>query len=159
MKLEPVAVIRGDLQYKEHCSAVVALVNEYRTDPMGGNLDVLNSESEALLIKGLQEHSTTLVLLAIFETKIIGTAVCFWGFSTFQAKTLLNIHDLIVSRKFRGNGVGTLLLKYASEEAHLRNCCKLTLEVRSDNNRAQHLYRSMSFKPCENPMEFWIRQL
>lgn len=126
---------------------------------MGGNMPVLDYKSEKKLIDGLKSHAASLILFAVSEEMIVGMAVCFQGFSTFQAAELLNIHDLIVNKTFRNRGIGRLLLEYACEEARRRKFCRITLEVRIDNEPAKRLYRSLGFGPCENPMEFWINSL
>jgi ribosomal protein S18 acetylase RimI-like enzyme len=126
---------------------------------MGGNLPVLDNYSEITLINGLKNHPALLILFAVSEDIIVGMAVCFQGFSTFQAAGLLNIHDLIVYKRYRNRGIGSSLLEYVCEEARRRNFCRVTLEVRNDNNPAKRLYRATGFKPCENPMEFWINPL
>ncbi len=61
-----------------------------------GNGKSLSPEARRALIPGLQEHPTTVIFLAYQGGKAIGVAVCFLGFSTFDAKPLLNIHDLAV---------------------------------------------------------------
>ena len=156
MNSKETLIIHGDLNNHAHCSALISLINEYRTDFMGGNLPVLDLISENKLIDGLKNHPASLILFALSEETIIGMAVCFQGFSTFQAAGLLNIHDLIVFKNYRNRGIGRLLLEHACEEARKRNFCRVTLEVRTDNDTARRLYKSVGFKPCENPMEFWI---
>jgi len=85
-----------------------------------------------------------LVLLAFEGDRPVGVAVCFPGFSTFQARPLINIHDLAVLPGSRGRGVGRALLGAVEDEAHRRGCCKLTLEVRQDNPAAR-LYRALGY--------------
>jgi ribosomal protein S18 acetylase RimI-like enzyme len=70
---------------------------------------------------------------------------CFYGFSTFSAKPLLNVHDLVVHESMRGMGVGTQLLQAAENEAKEKGCCKITLEVLQNNTRAQKVYQSFGF--------------
>jgi ribosomal protein S18 acetylase RimI-like enzyme len=38
------------------------------------------------------------------------------------------------------------MLRYIAQQARTAGCCKLTLEVREDNEVAQHLYLSMGFQ-------------
>jgi len=85
------------------------------------------------------------VLLAVSEGRPVGVAVCFLGFSTFQARPLLNIHDLAVLPEWRGKGIGRALLAHVEDRARRRGCCKLTLEVLDDNARARGLYESLGF--------------
>jgi ribosomal protein S18 acetylase RimI-like enzyme len=67
------------------------------------------------------------------------------GFSTFAARLLINIHDLAVIPEYRGRGIGRLLLEAVEAKGHELGCCKLTLEVREDNQRAQRLYDKFGF--------------
>jgi ribosomal protein S18 acetylase RimI-like enzyme len=146
----------ADLHLPAHTAAIVSLINEYRTDPMGGSLPPLRQDLEVNLIEGLRDNPCTLVFLACISSEIIGMAVCFKGFSTFYAKSLLNIHDLIVKKECRELGIGKSLLNAAADFANKNGYCKLTLEVRSDNESAQRLYRAIGFEPCKDPMEFWV---
>jgi ribosomal protein S18 acetylase RimI-like enzyme len=86
-----------------------------------------------------------LVFLALDDATPIGIAVCFVGFSTFAARPLINIHDLAVVPECRGQGVGRLLLERVEAKGRELGCCKLTLEVREDNHRAQRLYQKFGF--------------
>lgn len=154
-----VNVMKADFTSKRHVLSIISLVNEYRSDPMGGNLPILTPEAEDALIDGLKNHPVSIVLLALYDEEAVGLIVCFLGFSTFKAKMLLNIHDLIVKKQFRRNGIGKKLLQEAARMARKAECCRLTLEVRSDNQKAKRLYSSAGFGPCDDPMEFWIMPL
>jgi ribosomal protein S18 acetylase RimI-like enzyme len=120
------------------------LVNAYARDPMGDGRD-LPAAVRNRLISGLQQHPTSLVFLAFDEATPVGVAVCFVGFSTFAARPLINIHDLAVLPDYRGQGIGRLLLERVEAKGRDLGCCKLTLEVREDNHRAQQLYQKFGF--------------
>ncbi len=120
------------------------MLESYASDPKGGGQGLARDVRERL-IPALRDHPTTLVLLAIAETLPVGIAVCFVGFSTFQARPLLNIHDLAVIPAYRGKGIGRALLAAAEREAVNRECCKLTLEVQDDNQRARAVYARFGF--------------
>ena len=79
------------------------------------------------------------------------------GFSTFRAKPLINIHDIAVSPAARGQGIGRLLLTRIEQDARALGCCKVTLEVRSDNARAMGLYQAVGFRPSEPETFFWMQ--
>ena len=79
------------------------------------------------------------------EDEPAGIAVCFFGFSTFRARPLLNVHDLAVMPKYRRQGVGSALLRECENRALRAGCCKLTLEVQDDNLRARALYERFGF--------------
>jgi ribosomal protein S18 acetylase RimI-like enzyme len=146
-----VSVIEADLNDPQHQAAVVQLINAYARDPMGDGRD-LPATVRDRLISGLRQHPTTLVLLAFDDATPVGIAVCFVGFSTFAARPLINIHDLAVVPDHRGRGIGRLLLEGVEAKGRELGCCKLTLEVREDNHRAQRLYHGFGFGDA--PREF-----
>jgi ribosomal protein S18 acetylase RimI-like enzyme len=137
-------VFEADLDAPQHQEAIVSLINAYARDPMGDGRD-LPAEVRERLIPGLRQHPTTLAFLAFDGEKPAGIAVCFLGFSTFAARPLINIHDLAVLPEYRGQGVGRLLLEQVEAKGRELGCCKLTLEVRDDNHRAQRLYQKAGF--------------
>lgn len=134
----------ADLDDALHASAVVAVLNSYASDPIGGGYP-LSAEIRERLIPGLRSQANALVLLAFEGEQAAGLAVCFFGFSTFAARPLLNVHDLAVIPERRGSGIGTALLAAAEERARARGCCKLTLEVQDDNARARAVYAKFGF--------------
>ncbi len=141
MELE---ILKVDFADTLHCAGVVEVLNSYASDPLGGG-EPLSPAVQERLIPALRNHPTVLVLLAFDERRAVGVAVCFFGFSTFQALPLLNIHDLAVVPGYRGQGIGRALLEAVEAHALDRGCCKLTLEVQDDNQRARRVYDRFGF--------------
>jgi len=79
----------------------------------------------------------------------VGTAICFEGFSTVACKPLLNIHDVIVKEKYRGQGIAKKLMSKAEHITIAAACCKLTLEVLTGNASAQAAYKALGFAAYE----------
>lgn len=146
--MQNITIIEAHLANPRHQEAIVTLLNAYARDAMGTGQD-LPADVRARLIPGLQQHPTTLVFLAFEAQKPVGIAVCFQGFSTFAARPLLNIHDLAVLPDYRRHGVGRRLLEAVEARGRALECCKLTLEVREDNERAQRLYRDVGFSDVQ----------
>lgn len=139
-----VTILEADLDNVSHQDAIRDLLNAYAADRMGRG-EPLSDAVRRDLIDGLKSHAKTLILLAFVDDRAAGVAVCFRGFSTFAARPLLNIHDLAVYPEFRGRGIGRRLLEETHRRAAELGCCKVTLEVREDNHRAQGLYRSLGY--------------
>lgn len=148
MKKNNLTIIEADLDDDIHANTIIGLLDAYACDRFGGSKPLSESTKEQL-IPALHLHPTSLVLLAFDEHKPVGMATCFVGFSTFQAKPLLNIHDLVVVPNQRGRGIGRALLELAQQTAAKRGCCKLTLEVVDDNTIARGLYESFGFANYE----------
>ena len=144
--VERVEIVEVDLDRADHRADVLGLTAAYGADAMG-TAAPLPEAVLGRLIEGLRAHPTTLLLLAYDrETKsAIGLATCFAGFSTFHARPLINIHDLVVLDGYRGKGIGRRLLDAVEGKARSLDCCKVTLEVNQNNRRAVHLYESFGF--------------
>ena len=124
-------------------AAIVGLLDHYAEHPMGQGkplAEVVRDE----LIRALQNHPTTRVFLALDQEVAVGMATSFIGFSTFKARQLINVHDLIVHGDCRGQGVGKAILQTVAEYARENHFCAVTLEVKADNP-ARHLYQQVGF--------------
>lgn len=158
-----IEIVQADLSQQPHADALVLLLDAYARDPMGGGQPL----SEAVrrdLPAALAERRDALVFLAFDGEQPVGLVNCFEGFSTFNCKPLLNIHDVVVVQGYRGQGIARRLLQRAETEARARGCCKLTLEVLEGNRTAQAVYRNAGFAGYELDPEkgralFWEKRL
>jgi len=153
-----VRIVEADKNDFRHQQALVCLINVYLKGDMGEGR-VLDSAAEKRLVPELFNHPGALVLFAEYDGFVIGLAVCFIGFSTFYAKKLINIHDLVVLPEYRNNGVAERILSAVEAKARELDCCKITLEVRTDNDKAMLLYKRLGFDSGDHPMYFWRKVL
>ncbi len=123
----------------------ILLMDSYARDPMGGG-QALADEVKQCLVAELAKRSDVVSVLCYVDQQPAGLMTAIEGFSTFNAKPLLNIHDVIVLEPFRGLGISQLLLQKIEDIAHARGCCKLTLEVLIGNEGAQRAYKKFGFK-------------
>jgi ribosomal protein S18 acetylase RimI-like enzyme len=138
-------IVEADLNRPDHERDVLALTAAYALDPMG-NSGPLPPEVLERLIPGLKNHPTTLIILAYANQQPVGLATCFRGFSTFAARPLINIHDLVVLPAHRGIGIGSRMLAVVEQKARDLGCCKVTLEVQENNTKARHTYEQAGFR-------------
>jgi len=143
MKIEVCAV---DLANPAHAAALLELLDHYARDPMGGG-EGLAPEVRANLIAGLSAVPHYRGGLATLEAQPVGLINCFLGYSTFAARPLLNVHDIVVHASCRGRGVGQAMLTFAEQCARELGCCKLTLEVLSNNQQALEAYARAGYAP------------
>lgn len=134
-----------DLSHPGHQAALIMLLDDYARDPMGGG-EALGQEAIEHLCERLAQRTDYFGFIAWSDQQAIGLINCIEGFSTFAARPLLNVHDLTVRREWRGHGVGRLLLQTAEALACSRGCCKLTLEVLSNNVAALKAYEQAGFE-------------
>lgn len=146
-----------------HSKAIVQLMDEYARDPMGGG-QPLSEAVKTNLPMALSQRSDAYTILALDGTQSVGLTICFEGFSTFACRPLLNIHDVMVSARYRGQGISKRLLEQAEVIARRLNCCKLTLEVLEGNSIARSAYQSVGFNsyqldPTMGHALFWEKKL
>ena len=144
----PLQVVPTELRQPAHAAAFVALLDHYARDPMGGGEGLADQVKQALPAR-LAEHPGFVSFLAFAGDTPVGLINCFEGFSTFAARPLLNVHDIAVHAGHRGQGVGQTLLAAAETAARARGCCKLTLEVLSNNHPALAAYARAGFAPYQ----------
>ena len=142
---------------------IVALLDCYARDPMGGG-EPLPDDVKATLIDRLAETPGAFSVLAFADDEAVGLANCFTGLSTFAARPLVNIHDMIVRPEYRGRGIGKAMFDAIHTEANARSACKATLEVLSGNDGAKALYAAQGYgdyqlDPRMGHALFWQRTL
>lgn len=152
----------ADYRDARDAADVVALLDAYARDPMGGG-EPLRDEVKARLAGDLAANPQAFSLLARLDNKAVGLANCFMGYSTFAAAPLVNIHDLAVLPGHRGAGIGKALMAAIEVEALKRGACKITLEVLS-GNPARHLYAREGYgdyrlDPATGHALFWQKRL
>lgn len=156
-------ITRVDYTDAEQAADLVALMQHYAEDPMGGGQALPNAVARTLCAR-LSEYPNAFSFLTYVNDEPAGLINCFESLSTFSARPLVNIHDLCVKAEFRGMGLGKKLLETVEEEAFNRGCIKVTLEVLSQNNPAQRLYLNQGFQryeldPRKGQAEFWQKLL
>jgi ribosomal protein S18 acetylase RimI-like enzyme len=144
MPNDTIQIRAADLLQPRDSGALLSLLDHYAADPMGDGRG-LSAEARACLVPALRSVPGALVLLAWAGEAPVGVAVCLRGFSTFRARGLLNVHDLAVLPRWRGQGIGRRLLCAVEAAARVLGYCKVTLEVRADNGPAMALYRRLGY--------------
>jgi len=140
------------------------LLNQYSLDEMGSGKP-LPDEIRSALVPRIQETSNFHSAICYDESGAPAGLVNFMDlFSTFAAKPLINIHDLVVHKDFRGRSVSRMLVEHVQKIASEKDCCKLTLEVLAENTLAKKAYANFGFEPYRlteggSPAEFWQKKI
>ncbi len=158
-----ITITKADLTRADHSEAVVSLLNEYACDPMGGG-EPLSPNVKQTLIAEMAKRTYVHSFIAFDGESPIGLINLIEGFSTFTAKPLLNVHDVMVSRSYRGQGISRKLFQAADALARELGCIKLTLEVLEGNEAAKKAYSSLGFKPYQldpraGVAQFWHKKI
>ncbi|MGE5671987.1 MAG: GNAT family N-acetyltransferase, partial [Fibrobacterota bacterium] len=83
-------IIEANLKNDGHTKAIVYLLNEYAKDLQGYKRSLPENVLKEL-IPQMSKIPTSIVFLASVESKYVGMAICFLGFSTFYARPIINI--------------------------------------------------------------------
>ncbi len=142
--MDHIQILEANLDLTLHSRAILDLLNAYAADPMG-NGHPLEKEVLNALIPGLQNHPTTLIFIAFCENKAVGIVTCFKGFSTFMARQTIHISDFYVLPDYQGKKIGRQLLETVEKAAIDLQCCRVTLEVQENNDRALRIYKKAGF--------------
>jgi len=101
----------------EDMQDVLGLINHlaiYEKEP-----DAVHISVETLIEHGTGSNPLFTCFVAEYENKIIGMALVYYRFSTWEGKSL-HLEDLIVLEEYRGKGFGSALynqvMRYAKEE-------------------------------------------
>lgn len=159
METANTTVEQCDFSKQEHRNAYLTLLNRYMVNPMGGMDKGLDENQQKKLIEQLTANPMNHCFLLRSNGKYVGFSTCFFITSTFKVKPYLYIHDIYVEEDCENKGLGTQLLNGLIDFARKSGCCKVTLEVRYDNEIAKHVYSKQGFVDCEPPMYFWTKLL
>ncbi len=158
-----IKVIKANYLDRKHSKEIKELLNIYASDPMGLGKP-LNKAIKENIVKELSKLPYAFSLIGYVKGKPAGLANCFESFSTFACKPLINIHDFIVLEQYRRNGVSQKMLNKIEEIAISKGCCKITLEILSNNEAAKASYNKFGFTSYElNPKAgvalFWQKKI
>jgi len=156
-------IIKADYENKQHGKDLILLLNAYALDPMGGG-ESLTAEVQQNLVATLAKRTDVFTVLCYVDNEPAGIINCVEGFSTFNCKPLINIHDCGVLDKFRGLGISLKMFVEVEKIALERGCCKLTLEVLQGNKIAKNAYKKLGFSgyeldPALGHALFWEKKL
>jgi GNAT superfamily N-acetyltransferase len=100
--------------------------------------------SEELLAKYLfdAQSKTASVLLAEWESHLIGYALYFFNFSSFLTRPGLYLEDLYVKPEMRGKGVGKALFEILKDIARKKDCGRIEWSVLNWNTPSIEFYKN-----------------
>lgn len=146
-----VDIILADYNDKQHQLDIPMLLEQYACDPMGGGAP-LRHHVKQNVVSELAKLPHAFSIIAYIDDKAAGLVNCFEAFSTFACQPLINIHDVVVLSQYRGLNISQLMLDKVEDIAKQKGCCKITLEVLSNNEVAKSAYQKFGFSGYElNP--------
>lgn len=158
-----IEICLADFHNEKHAQDVLFLLSHYALDPMGGG-ESLSRYVQDNLIEKMRDSAIVFSILCYVDGKPAGLMNCIEGFSTFACKPVINLHDCVVLKEFRGLNLSVKMMNKLEEVAIEKGACKLTLEVLEGNKVAQNAYLKSGFAGYELDPEmgkamFWQKKL
>lgn len=156
-------IVRVDYDNTDQAGDLISMLNHYALTTEGGGAP-LSEYVHRHLIDGLKSLPDSISILGYIHEEPVALLNAFKGFSSFKAKPLYNVHDLAVKESARGLGIAGRLLDELANIAKKQGCCKLTLEVLSNNTPALSCYQKNGFQQYAlveemGTAQFWQRML
>jgi GNAT superfamily N-acetyltransferase len=85
------------------------------------------------------------ILVMKIDGKVVGMVSLLYSISTALGGKVAILEDMVMSKDFRGKGLGKELLNEAIAIAQKRGCLRLTLLTDFDNETAIRFYQSAGF--------------
>lgn len=153
----------ADYSNKDQAIDIGYLLDAYSQDQMGGSQPLAESIKSNLAFE-LSKLPHAFSIICYVNNKPAGLVNCFEAFSTFKCKPLINIHDVVVVKEFRGLGLSQRMLSKVEEIAKSKGCCKITLEVLEGNEVAKNSYIKFGFDgyeldPVVGKALFWQKNI
>jgi GNAT superfamily N-acetyltransferase len=84
-----------------------------------------------------------ITLVAEVGGEIVGYAVAYEQYSTFEGLPKMFLEDIFVLEEHRGTGAGYALFREVAAEAERRGCCEMEWQVLTWNQRAMDFYERL----------------
>lgn len=114
---------------------LIALLAEYEKEP-----ESAIATKEDIIRYGFSENPLFYCILAEKEHDIVGFALYFLTYSTWQGKPGVYLEDLFVKPESRGLGIGKALMKAVANHGVELNCTRMTWQVLDWNTPSIEFY-------------------
>jgi len=94
------------------------------------------------VVRAFLLRSDAFVILAVEDEEVVGSAMCLFSKDAGEGK----IASIAVLRRYRGRGIGALLLEECENVFRAHNLTRYTLEVETANQPALSLYLSRGYE-------------
>ena len=122
---------------KEDLEEVLNLIKELAAYEKA--LDKVENTVKMMEVDGFGKKRVFDFLVAVDDSKILGTAIYYFRYSTWKGRSLY-LEDLVVTEAARGQGIGKLLFEAMMRITIDGNCSGLTWQVLGWNDQAINFY-------------------
>src|SRR3989344_1506674 len=127
-----------ELATKEDLDGILALQNQvYRVGK-------LHTNAEKILVDLIDADYCDIVI-AKKDNKIIGSAFLFYMPIPAHGKPYVLLEGMVVDKKFRGQGIGSILVEKAINTARQKHCYKMIFTSGFDRKQIHKFYEKFGF--------------
>ncbi len=98
------------------------------------------------LLTILENENIGNILIVSINEKIVAMVNILYTISTALGTKVAILEDMIVSKNFQNQNIGSELLKYAIEVAKNKGCKRITLLTDNDNSHSHKFYKKSGFQ-------------
>lgn len=117
--------------------------------------DAVILSEEELIKSAFSENPWVYIFVAEMDTKVVGMALYYYGFSTWKGRSL-HLEDLIVKENYRKLGIGKALMHRVIHVAKTEKLERMSWEVLDWNEPAVKFYESLN---TEFYKDWWLCRL
>lgn len=133
-------------------------VREHHRAFLNGYFTELDEDSERNALMNMLESERDCILVAVQDNHIVGLIQTEWKVSPHLEKSqVAYIHNLVVSKKCQGQGVGHQLMDALMTRCKKRGIEEIKLGVFNENKSAYAFYEHYGFKPLEQKMNLMVK--
>lgn len=108
---------------------------------------ISNKELQKIALnKILNNENIGNIIVVVIDEKIVAMVNILYTISTALGARVAILEDMIVSKNFQNQNIGSELLKYAIEVAKNKGCKRITLLTDDDNFNAHKFYKKSGFE-------------
>jgi len=94
----------------------------------------------------LADHGRSIVKVAVYNRMVVGLGTVQLSISTAVGGLNARIEDVVVDSRFRGNGIGSIILDSLCAWAQSQGCARLQLLADHRNTKALDFYKSKGWE-------------
>ncbi len=98
------------------------------------------------------------LIVALNNGEVIGTLqITFTPSISFQGGKRATVESVRVDEKYRGQGIGKELMRWAIERARKENCVAIQLTTNAERTNAHRFYENLGFKASHTGMKLYLK--
>jgi len=143
------------------CEDLAEIVRMLSDDFLGTTRERYENPLLESYIKAFEEidaDKNNELIVALNDDEIVGTLqITFTPSISFQGGKRATVESVRVDEKYRGQGIGKELMRWAIERARKENCVAMQLTTNAERQDAHRFYESLGFRASHTGMKLYLK--